>query len=106
MTRLLARLADVAYRRRGRVVLAWVAALIVTIGLGSALAGEYNADYNTPGSESKAASQLTEDRFAGYSGQEIYVVWKDPAGSPVGRSRRPFQSLSEHKFRIDRSAPP
>ena len=60
MTRRLARLADIAYRRRGRMVLAWIVAAIVIIGLGSSLAGEYNADYDTPGSESKAASDLTE----------------------------------------------
>ena len=62
-------------------VLAWIAATIVIIGVGSSLAGEYKADYNTPGSESKAASDLTESRFDGYSGQEIYVVWKDPEGA-------------------------
>jgi putative drug exporter of the RND superfamily len=87
MTRGLARLADLAYRRRGRMVLAWIAAAVVIIGVGSSLAGEYNADYNTPGSESKAASDLTEERFGGYSGQEIYVVWKDEDGarSPAAR---------------------
>ena len=57
MTRHLARLADIAYRRRGRMVLAWIAATIVIIGVGSSLTGEYNADYNTPGSESKAAER-------------------------------------------------
>src|SRR5688500_17106190 len=89
MTRALARLADISYRRRGRMVLAWLAAVVVIIGVGSSLAGEYNADYNTPGSESKAASDLTEERFGGYSGQEIYVVWKDPDGarSPEARER-------------------
>jgi putative drug exporter of the RND superfamily len=89
MTRFLTRVADVAYRRRGRVVLAWIAALIVAIGLGTALKGDFSADYNTPGSESKAASDLTESRFGGYSGQEIYVVWKDPAGarSPAARAK-------------------
>src|SRR3954454_17680347 len=81
MTRHLTRLADLAYRRRGRMVLAWIAAAIVIIGVGSSLAGEYQADSNTQGSESKAASDLTEQRFAGYSGQEIYVVWKDRAGA-------------------------
>jgi hypothetical protein len=57
--------------------------------VGSSLAGEYSADYNTPRSESKAASDLTEQRFGGYSGQEIYVVWKDAAGaeSPGARER-------------------
>ncbi len=89
MNRGLARLADLAYRRRGRMVLAWIAAAVVIIGLGSSLAGEYNADYDTPNSESKAASDLTEERFDGYSGQEVYVVWKDEAGadSPAAKQR-------------------
>src|SRR5919106_6083029 len=88
MTRFLARLADIAYRRRGRMVLAWIAAAILIIGVGSSLAGEYEADYDTPGSESKAARELTE-RFDGYSGQEVYVVWKDEAGanSPAVQER-------------------
>ena len=80
MTRRLARLADIAYRRRGRMVLAWIVATVVLIGLGSSLAGEFHADYNTPGSESKAASEFTKREFSGYSGQEIYVVWKNPQG--------------------------
>jgi RND superfamily putative drug exporter len=89
MTRLLVRLADLSYRRRGRMVLAWLAAMVITIGLGSALAGEYNANYDTPGSESKAAGDLTQERFGGYSGGEVYVVWKDPGGanSPSARER-------------------
>ena len=89
MTRRLARLADISYRYRGRMVLAWIVAAVVIIGVGSSLAGEYNADYNTPGSESKRASDITEQRFGGYSGQEIYVVWKDPRGaaSPAARKR-------------------
>jgi putative drug exporter of the RND superfamily len=87
MTRRLTRLADIAYRYRGRMVLAWIVAAVVIIGLGSALKGEYEADYNTPGSESKVASELTESEFDGYSGQEVYVVWRDPAGamSPAAR---------------------
>jgi RND superfamily putative drug exporter len=62
-------------------VLGWIVAAILIIAVGSSLAGEYQADYDTPGSESKAASDLTKERFAGYSGQEIYVTWKDEAGA-------------------------
>ncbi len=108
MTRLLARLADIAYRRRGRMVLAWIVAAIVIIGVGSSLAGEYNADYNTPGSESKAASDLTEERFNGYSGQEIYVAWKDEAGatSPATRERlRNFFAEAEQVEHVDPHTP-
>ncbi len=88
MTRRLAALADIAYRRRGRMVLAWIVATVVLIALGTAFAGEYEADYNTPGSESKAASDLTEREFGGYSGQEIYVVWKDPSGADSAAAKR------------------
>jgi RND superfamily putative drug exporter len=88
MSRFLARLGDVAYRRRGTVVLAWIAAMIVIIGVGSSLAGEYEADYDTPNSDSEAASDLTQERFGGYSGQEVYVVWKDPAGAEGPEARR------------------
>jgi RND superfamily putative drug exporter len=89
MTRHLARLADFSYRRRGTMVLLWIVSAVLIIGLGSSLAGEYEADYNTPGSDSKAASDLTEREFGGYSGQEIYVVWKDPSGvkSPASQRR-------------------
>jgi RND superfamily putative drug exporter len=99
MTRRLTRLADLAYRRRGRVVLLWIVAMVVIIGVGSSAAGEFSADYDTPGSESKAASDITEQRFAGYSGQEIFVVAKDPAGfsSPAEAEQRlqPFLSEAE-----------
>jgi RND superfamily putative drug exporter len=80
MSRRLAALADLTYRRRGRVVVAWIVALVASIAVGTALAGEFNADYDTPGSDSEAASDLTKAKFDGYSGQEIYVVWKDEAG--------------------------
>ncbi len=105
MTRALARLADVSYRYRGRMVLAWIAAAVLLIGVGSSLAGEFNAEYNTPGSESKAAADLTEKRFGGYSGQEIYVVAKDPAGfaSPAAAARAPAAASSSRPRRSSTS---
>ncbi len=106
MTRHLARLADISFRRRGRMVLAWIAATIVIIGFGSALAGEYNADYNTPGSESKAAGELTEERFGGYSGQEIYVVWKDPAGAESAAAKARVDAFLAKAQQVDHVAQP
>jgi RND superfamily putative drug exporter len=106
MTRLLTRLADIAYRRRGRMVLAWVAAAVVIIAVGSSLAGENNADYNTPGSESKAASELTSQRFGGYSGGEVYVVWKDAAGARTPAARRGIDAFLAEAQRVDHVAAP
>src|SRR5829696_7836420 len=105
MTRFLTRLADLSYRRRGRMVLAWVVATVAIIGVGSALAGEYNADYNTPGSESKAASDITQQRFGGYSGQEIYVVWKDPAGAQGANAKERIDAFIADARKVDHIAP-
>jgi putative drug exporter of the RND superfamily len=105
MTSGLARLADLAYRRRGRMILAWVVAMIAIIGVGSALAGEYSADYNTPGSESKAASELTEERFDGYSGQEIYVVWEHPDGADGPAAREGVNAFLAEAEQIENIAP-
>ena len=89
MTRRLAALADFSYRRRGTMVLVWIVSAVLIIGLGKIFAGEYEADYNTPGSDSKAASELTESAFGGYSGQEVNVVWQDPSGamSPAAKAK-------------------
>jgi putative drug exporter of the RND superfamily len=106
MTRRLASLADFAYRRRGTMVLVWVAAAVVIIGLGSSLAGDYHADYNTPGSDSKAASELTESAFGGYSGQEIYVVWKDPNGVSSPAAKRGINAFFAEAEKIEDVEPP
>jgi RND superfamily putative drug exporter len=106
MTRLLARLADLACRRRGTVILVWIAAVVVTIGLGTSLAGEYNADYDTPGSESKAASDLTEREFAGYSGQEIYVVWRDERGADSPAAKERVNAFLDEATQVDHIAQP
>ena len=87
-------------------VLAWIVASVVIIGVGSSLAGEYNADYNTPGSESKAASVLTEERFGGYSGQEIYVVWKDPAGAQSTAAKQRIDAFLAKAQQVDHIAKP
>src|SRR3954451_11298113 len=104
MTRALTKLADLAYRRRGRMVAGWIVAMVVIIGLGSSLAGEVNADFNTPGSASKAASDLTERSFGVYSGQEIYVVWKAEAGARSAAARERLNAFFADAERVDHIA--
>jgi putative drug exporter of the RND superfamily len=77
---LLSRLADLSYRRRGRVLLAWIAILAAVVAAGPQLAGEFDEDYSTPGSESKAAATLLSERFEGSTGDTIDVVWQAPGG--------------------------
>jgi RND superfamily putative drug exporter len=89
MTARLARLADIAYRRRRLTVVGWIALLIVIFPVSSALKGKFHADYATPGSDSRTASTLIEQRFAGFSGSTVDVVWRAAAGanSPATKQR-------------------
>jgi putative drug exporter of the RND superfamily len=84
----LGRLAGVAFRHRGRVVLGWIAALAIAIGLSAAFAGDFTADYSTPGSDSKQAQDLLENRFPAQSGDTVDVVVRanDAVTSPGVKS--------------------
>ena len=81
----LARLADTMFMHKKKVIAGWVAVFALVLVFGTALEGTYTADYNTPGSESKAASQILEENFDGRSGESVDVVWRssDGATSPA-----------------------
>ena len=70
----LGRLADLSYRRRGRTVLAWIAALMLAVGLAAAFSGTFTADYSAPGSDSSQAQTLLEERFPAQQGDTVDVV--------------------------------
>jgi putative drug exporter of the RND superfamily len=85
----LGRLGALAHRRRGRVVLAWVAALAAVIALAPLLKGDSNADFSTKGSQSARAETVLKERFGGRTGDTVTVVWKADRGaqSPAIRAR-------------------
>jgi RND superfamily putative drug exporter len=72
----LARLADAMFVHRKKVLLGWVVILAVAIAGGLTLKGSYTADYSTPGSDSKAASDRLVQKFTGRSGESVDIVWK------------------------------
>src|SRR5215218_4034296 len=76
----LARLADFAYRRRGRMLLAWVVVTAIVVAIAPRIAGEFSSEFTTAGSESQAAADLIAERFPGTSGDTIEVVWQAQSG--------------------------
>jgi RND superfamily putative drug exporter len=70
----LGRLAGLAYRRRGTVLIAWVFALAAAIGLSAAFGGEFSTDNSVQGSDSKQAQILLDERFPAQSGVPVDVV--------------------------------
>ncbi|HZJ28874.1 MAG TPA: MMPL family transporter, partial [Solirubrobacterales bacterium] len=75
--------------RRRWIVAAWLVGLVAVFAASSQLAGEWEADYSTPGSESELAASLIAERFgdAG-SGGTIDVVWTAPGGVRGGEAGR------------------
>lgn len=76
----LGRLGRLAYRRRGRVILAWIGGLALVAILTGAFGGAFEADYSAPGSDSKAAQDLLEERFPAQSGDTVDVVVRADEG--------------------------
>ena len=85
----LGRFGALVHRRRGRIVMGWVAALVAVIALAPLVKGTFEAEFNTKGSESARASAVLKERFPARSGDTITVVWKSSAGaqSPQTRAR-------------------
>ena len=87
----LGRLGAFVHRHRGRVVLAWVAALVAVLALTPLLRGTFQADFATKGSESERAASVLAQRFAGRSGDTVSVVWKASAGAQAPQTRARVQ---------------
>src|SRR5215207_6272101 len=83
----LARLADLIYRRRRRVVVAWIATLIAVVAIVPQFAGEFDVQFGTPGSESKATADLIKKHFGGSTGETVNVVWEAVAGARQAQPR-------------------
>ncbi len=85
----LSRLGSWCFRRRRRVLASWVAALAFTLVVLAPLAGDFRADFNTPGSDSEAADRVLQERFSDRSSATIDVVWRaeDGVRAPAVRDR-------------------
>ena len=96
----LGRLADVVVRRRRAVLLGWVVALAAALGATS-LAGDWSADYNTPGSESKAAADLLAERFPQRSADTVDVVWQSADGAAAAPATARIDALLTEARRLE-----
>ena len=89
----LGRLADVSFRRRWLVLVGWLAALVMAVGLTAAFGGDYKADYSAPGSDSSEAQTLLEDRFPSQAGDTVDVVVRAEDGVEDPAARADVEAL-------------
>jgi len=85
----LRRLAGLCYRRRWRVLIGWVVAVAVLVGLSGAAGGTFEDEFDLPGSESQAALERLEaggfPTRAGFEGQ-LVVHAEDGVDAPEVRT--------------------
>ncbi|HEX3621830.1 MAG TPA: MMPL family transporter [Acidimicrobiales bacterium] len=84
---LVIRLADVCYRRRRYVLLAWVLVLAAVIVAGGALPAEHKANYQTPGAESTHAYDLLATRFPARKGDAVKIVFAGDLGDQAVKTQ-------------------
>ena len=97
----LARLGAWCFRRRRRVLAAWVAALAFTFVVLAPLAGDFRADFNTPGSDSDAADRVLQERFPDRSSATIDVVWRAQNGVGSAAAKQRIDSLLASAQRLE-----
>ena len=83
---MLKRIADVCYRRRWRVLIAWILVLVGINILGGALGEKYSESFDLPDTDSQQAFNLLEERFPARAGETAFVVFK---ATPTIESQRP-----------------
>ena len=97
----LGRLADLMFRRRRIVLAAWIVALVAAFAASGSLAGEFSADYATPGSESQRAGDLLSQRFPARSSDTVDVVWQASQGVDSAAVKQRTDTLLAAATRLD-----
>ncbi len=97
MATLLYRLGKASYHRWGRVILAWVVALLAVLGAGLTVGGQTEEAFEIPGSESQNAFNRLEAVFPSFAGASAQVVLVAPDGERLdsAANRAVIQELSE-----------
>jgi len=100
---MLKRLARTCYRRRWRVLAAWVVFLVAVSVFSSAAGGVFRNEFSLRGSESKQASDFLEERGfpsrAGFSGQIVFTSDRG-VDDPIAR-----QAMDQLFARVERTVP-
>jgi RND superfamily putative drug exporter len=77
---MLQRLAAWCYRRRWRVLLAWIVALVAISVIGSNVGSSYSQGFSLSDTESQRAATLLESRFPARAGDEGQIVFAADGG--------------------------
>ena len=96
------RLGDASARRPGRTLAAWAALAALVVALSGTVGGAFLDDFTAPGSDSAAAGELLEQRFAAATGGTAVAVLAAPEGDRLERSRAAVEATLDALARVER----
>src|SRR5439155_26930143 len=97
---MLQRLAAWSYRRRRRVLVLWIVALIAVSAIGSSVGSTFSQGFSISGTASQRATDLLESRFPSRAGDEGEVVFARAAGVSDPTLRAHMESLFADVARV------
>jgi RND superfamily putative drug exporter len=77
---MLKRITSWSFQHRRVVVVAWIGILLVINVAAMAFGGDNKQDFLSPGTDSKAAIDLLDQRFPAQAGDTVTIVVHDDAG--------------------------
>jgi putative drug exporter of the RND superfamily len=84
----LARWASVCANHPWRVVFGWIGIVVVLVGLVATVGGHLRDKFEIPGSETQAATDLIESKFASEQGGVLNIVFAAPPGQRLDTPER------------------
>jgi RND superfamily putative drug exporter len=97
-TAMLQRLAAWCYRRRRRVLVAWIVALVAVSAIGSNVGSTFSQGFSLSDTESQHAADLLASRFPARAGDEGQIVFSHPDPGTGGVRDAAVQARMEHLF--------
>ena len=95
------RLGDFSARRPWAVIGVWLAALATMVVLAGAAGGAFADDFSAPGSQSKRAQTLLEERFPDAANGTVLAVFVADAGDTVAAHRPAVAAAMTAAARVD-----
>jgi uncharacterized membrane protein YdfJ with MMPL/SSD domain len=77
------RLGGWAFKNRRKVLVGWIATLVLVVASSFAFSGEFSSKFEVPGTESQQAQDLLHEKYPGAGGASARVVYVAPEGTKL-----------------------
>ena len=97
MTPLLYRLGYFCARHPVRVLVVWLMAALVIVGVARSVGQETNDNLSLPGTDSQAASNLLADKFPDQANGSVPIAFRAPAGTKLSdtKYKKPIERVTK-----------